>query len=464
MTNTYADARSNIVLENECNVPVEFKISGDNLDSDAYITLSPHSYHNAGEFINDKVFFDTTSEFEISYTSNSDKGLVKYHLSNSWNSNHAMFEKKLGNIFVDKNNLHKKYKKSWHSYSSTLKYVIPTFTISSCSINNNLDLSQSEFNDIDRVIIFGDSLTDTGTLYSVTKGLLPKSTPYDKGMFSNGDIWSLRLKNMLLENNIKTSNYAVGGATVVYKPEWADVKLPYNLKAELTSYNIDKLTFNKNEKRLGIFLIGANDILTSNSNLTTIEMDEAIKQVTDKIISSILEIDTQKNIIIGLPDLSVTLESKRLDNQRVVKYMTEKYNEKLAEFAEQNQEKVKFIDLANIFNNAMANIDEFNKKYNTEIRTTQESCWHGGYYLPETLNNDYYKDLIMQNSNTNEEIDNDTLAQLIDSSVMQATIKASYTGQMCDDPQHYFFWDEVHPTLQVQKAIYLYILEMTGVR
>jgi phospholipase/lecithinase/hemolysin len=57
------------------------------------------------------------------------------------------------------------------------------------------------------VVIFGDSLSDTGNVYNLTNGTWPISPPYYLGRFCNGPNWVDKL------NISEISNYAYGSAT-----------------------------------------------------------------------------------------------------------------------------------------------------------------------------------------------------------------------------------------------------------
>ncbi|WP_448208451.1 autotransporter domain-containing protein [Azospirillum sp. sgz302134] len=64
----------------------------------------------------------------------------------------------------------------------------------------------------DRVFVFGDSLSDTGRVYELTQGLIPKSPPYFDGRFSNGPIWVERFAPLVGALPNQQTNYAYGGA------------------------------------------------------------------------------------------------------------------------------------------------------------------------------------------------------------------------------------------------------------
>jgi outer membrane lipase/esterase len=72
---------------------------------------------------------------------------------------------------------------------------------------------------IQQIIVFGDSLSDTGNVFAATGGQFPPPAyGYDNGRFSNGPVWVERLANRLgvgapTPSLTGGSNYAFGGAT-----------------------------------------------------------------------------------------------------------------------------------------------------------------------------------------------------------------------------------------------------------
>lgn len=64
----------------------------------------------------------------------------------------------------------------------------------------------------DRVFVFGDSLSDTGRVYELTRGGIPQSPPYYDGRFSNGPVWVERLAPLIGSQPDQKTNFAYGGA------------------------------------------------------------------------------------------------------------------------------------------------------------------------------------------------------------------------------------------------------------
>jgi phospholipase/lecithinase/hemolysin len=74
---------------------------------------------------------------------------------------------------------------------------------------------------VGNMVIFGDSLSDTGNAALATGGAIPNPALYSQGRFSNGPIWVDTLAKYLGEPAVRPSlagglDYAFGGATVAY--------------------------------------------------------------------------------------------------------------------------------------------------------------------------------------------------------------------------------------------------------
>ncbi|WP_432773133.1 SGNH/GDSL hydrolase family protein [Francisella salimarina] len=461
----YADARSQIIIENNCSVPISFSISPGNSTGNAINNqvLDTNQYINVGQYTNDK-FVDYSSVIDINFHSENLQynGSIQYSLKNGWTINSANFDNLNGDIAIEHQNNDFDY--SWHSYTTTLKYRIPIFTISACP--KFTSPQNSKLKDIERILIFGDSLSDTGNLYGYTNGIIPRSTPYYRGMFSNGSVWTTMLSGTL-ENKIPISNYAVGGATAVFEPSWTDLGLPYTIGTELQAYSLDNGAHDTN-KNLAIFFIGANDYLTISANQDPSLLKNIASEITDKIIAAIKTVNAQKTLVIGLPNLGLTPESKNIGNQNLLKEVSSLHNQILKQFAE-DQTNIEFVDMNPIFEMLVNNTDNFNKKYHTSINPnkTNQSCWSGGYfsYNPDGQNpKDFYENLLRSNSKPLllQESENISSGELDMSKIpltpdITSAILAAETGKLCDNPQEYIFWDGVHPTYQVHKALFEYI-------
>ncbi len=77
----------------------------------------------------------------------------------------------------------------------------------------------------DRMVVFGDSLSDTGNIFQVTGGLVPESPPYFDGRFSNGPVWVEYLADSLSIPDRNVTNLALGGATTEAIAQLVDIHL-----------------------------------------------------------------------------------------------------------------------------------------------------------------------------------------------------------------------------------------------
>ncbi|WP_373538389.1 PEP-CTERM sorting domain-containing protein [Chamaesiphon sp.] len=71
----------------------------------------------------------------------------------------------------------------------------------------------------DRIVVYGDSLSDVGRFYTASGNTLPPSPPYDDGRFSNGPVWVEYLATKLGIPNDPSTNFAVGNAKTNSHPQ-----------------------------------------------------------------------------------------------------------------------------------------------------------------------------------------------------------------------------------------------------
>lgn len=312
---------------------------------------------------------------------------------------------------------------------------------------------------IEKVIFFGDSLTDNGNLYWAAMKIIPKSPPYHNGRFSNGPVWSDIVANELTTKyGLKTENFAVGGATVLFHNP-ADGFLPYVLGQEV-NHHILESPFSDRSKTLYIIWIGANEY-------TSVDHNGSPTAVTDKIKSSINTLISHgaKNfIIMNLPDLSKTPNGGSLP-------LTLEHNEKLLalvnEIKEKNKEiKMSYFDIFNTFNDIFTNTDDYNKKYNKHITDLKNSCWTGGYTLRKDQKNAMRDALIseLNQAGAKQKLASGSVdaEKLADNILANPSLKEAYTAGYlysrglatpCDNPDEHIFWDHIHPSAAVHDIL-----------
>jgi len=109
-----------------------------------------------------------------------------------------------------------------------------------------------------RLVVFGDSLTDNGNLYAATGNTQPTSPPYFQGHFSNGptfvELLGFTLGRSAVGAPVTGSiDYAYGGARTDN-----NVGFPFGMRAQLTQYTTGGGLFGPND--LVSVLGGANNI------------------------------------------------------------------------------------------------------------------------------------------------------------------------------------------------------------
>lgn len=108
----------------------------------------------------------------------------------------------------------------------------------------------------DRLVVFGDSLSDNGNLYLATGGATPPSPPYFQGRFSSGPVWTelLGFNAANFTGSVSGSiNYAFGGSRTD-----ASTTPPPGMLAQLGAYTGRGGRFGQGD--LVTVLGGANDI------------------------------------------------------------------------------------------------------------------------------------------------------------------------------------------------------------
>jgi phospholipase/lecithinase/hemolysin len=164
------------------------------------------------------------------------------------------------------------------------------FNYDSLAINSDNSLACRAY---DQLIIFGDSLSDTGNLFAALGGLFPPP-PYFQGRLSNGPIWVDEFAPDAGFCPEQVINFAVAGALSGrdnITETIAGVDLPIQLPGLLSQ--IDAFTTplgggGANPNALYVVWAGANDFLTLPDTVS--EAVAAIVQSVDNVITAVTEL------------------------------------------------------------------------------------------------------------------------------------------------------------------------------
>jgi thermolabile hemolysin len=145
---------------------------------------------------------------------------------------------------------------------------------------------------LDRMVVFGDSLSDTINVYNGSYGTVPNSKSWLLGHFSNGKLWHEYLSTAL---NLPSYVWATGNAESGEKPffngfgKQMDSFRDYHAHAK--GYDIGKTLFT--------VLFGGNDFVTGGKSA-----DEVIAQYTTQL-NRLAQLGAKQVAVFRLPDFSV---------------------------------------------------------------------------------------------------------------------------------------------------------------
>lgn len=151
---------------------------------------------------------------------------------------------------------------------------------------------------INKIVTFGDSLSDTGNFYEHMDKQFP-TYPYYDGRFTNGPVW---IELLAEEKSIALENYAYGGAGIL-EPGADEESAVFNLRKEVNDYlaeHDDKV----DENALYVMWIGANNYLA---------LPEDNEQVLQTVINGtktelirLAEKGAKRVMVVNQPDLGIT--------------------------------------------------------------------------------------------------------------------------------------------------------------
>ncbi|MBD3883673.1 SGNH/GDSL hydrolase family protein [Phormidium tenue FACHB-886] len=180
-----------------------------------------------------------------------------------------------------------------------------------------LTFSTQRFEPIDKLVVFGDSLSDTGTVFRATGGLYPPDPPYFQGRYSNGRVWVEYLADRLQLSSSQINNFACGGATSGSSSEG----LVPSLLTQVRSFTQTRSPLSSTA--LYVLWAGANDYLQGVKDATI-----PVKNVMDAIAS--LTNAGAKRILVGnLPNLGQLPSTRSGPHSANLTTLTQTHNQGL---------------------------------------------------------------------------------------------------------------------------------------
>jgi len=153
--------------------------------------------------------------------------------------------------------------------------------------------SQAQAQSYDRLVVFGDSLSDNGNLFGFTGGTQPPAAFYWQGRVSNGRVFTelLGFDATGFGTTAGSVNYAFGGART-------DAAMsPPGMQVQLQAYLANGGTFGSGD--LVSVLGGANNIFQALGMISTVPMADPLGYLTLESIDAANEITGLVNAIAG---------------------------------------------------------------------------------------------------------------------------------------------------------------------
>lgn len=274
--------------------------------------------------------------------------------------------------------------------------------------------------------VLGDSLSDTGNLYTAT-GSLPQA-PYANGRFSDGPIYaehlwqSMGLAGNLLASNLGGTNYAVGGARSRYH-SFDTLNPLFNPLTDASSYFGFSLLGQRDailakqggaldSKALYTVWSGSNDVADAISLWVTSAADAlalVYQAASDfiSVVASLVAAGAQYLLIPNVPNLGLVPEVVALgaDAQDLATQLAQLYNGLVAQALVGVPADITGLDTFSFLGNMVADPSRFGLPADAIVDT---GCFTGYVGVP---------------------------------------------GDVCADPQNYVFWDQLHPTAVVHEEL-----------
>ena len=188
----------------------------------------------------------------------------------------------------------------------------------------------AERDEVTRVIVFGDSLSDTGNLKRRLK-MVPRP-PYWVGRFANGPVWTDYLE---VTAGLAMQNHARGGAMATQREPMASEELIQrvytngqffvsgNITHQIEDYAslyLNNGRVQRSESSVAILWAGANDYISKEAFDTSITAllgqpfsEEGYREVVANVVEAmeknllrLKELGLQRFMVINLPDLGLT--------------------------------------------------------------------------------------------------------------------------------------------------------------
>lgn len=264
--------------------------------------------------------------------------------------------------------------------------------------------SGSQGSAINKIIAFGDSLSDNHNMYNLSDWIIPDSNSWFLGRFSNGYNWVEYVGSNL---NLPVYDWAVGDAGVTT----TDLVIPGLLQEEQTwaSYMQSAQNYQA-ANTLFTVLIGANDLIGNEETVAQVVSSET------QMIQSLISSGARNILVLNLPDISRAPKYTIVSGGSTVQAEVLQLNSQLVTMvnnlrSSNGNVNIQLFDTYTLFNSLLANPSAYG------VTNTTNSCL---------------------NINT-------------DSAINYAESQSPRSS--CTNADTFVFWDTLHPTTHTHKLL-----------
>ncbi|WP_414444307.1 SGNH/GDSL hydrolase family protein [Burkholderia sp. 22PA0106] len=257
---------------------------------------------------------------------------------------------------------------------------------------------------INKLIVFGDSLSDTQNMFNGSNWTLPNRTSWHAGRFSNGPVWIDYLAKAL---GLPMYNWATGGAGV---DQYLVVP---GIAQQVDSWQqyMDRAPDYRPGNTLFMVFAGANDLV--NYGLTSEAAANGLRKSLDRLAAA----GATNILLVQLPDVSrAPAVSARSDASRMAEQVKD-YNRRLVDAATKLREhygaalRIEVFDTYAAFNDLLNHPDQYG------FDDVARSCLNIAH--PSTIQ----------------------------------YMRTQSPRADCHDPSRFVFWDTLHPTTHTHEWI-----------
>ncbi|NII55969.1 SGNH/GDSL hydrolase family protein [Luteibacter sp. SG786] len=203
---------------------------------------------------------------------------------------------------------------------------------------------------VERIVAFGDSLSDTGNFHNLSQWAIPAERSWFLGRFSNGPVWTEYLADM---TGIPLNTWAIGTA------ETQDTTFVDGLESQIDSFEryMSRTTGYDTSRTLFTVLAGANDFM-SDKRQDFASVGTATRQLEASLVR-LGQLGARKIALLNLPDIArVPRYRGNASKAALVGEKARRYNQALpaivATIRERTGMDIRLIDIATMFDELLA--------------------------------------------------------------------------------------------------------------